>query len=208
MMLIGAILLLMAPSVAQESFSFFKFFQGEWDVVRSSADFKSMDQMVEHERMGHYTIAAMEGSTNRLGGTYYENDTATGEITSEFSIFVEMQEPSSGVFKTGPSEGESQVLFAFDFMQQSNDHIFSHGEWAGETGAFYQFAISSPTTFVITVFPKQGKNSAKAKLYMGKKRVVVEEKSLFQQYGTMMMMMVVFIFVRRMGSGMAAPKQE
>jgi len=172
------------------AFSFLDFMHGEWDIQRSTASLKSGEQSFADVR-GHYSIER-ENATNNLLGRYYENDTATGELSNEFVLYIEFTTPTNGVFKTGASEYNLKTLFAFDFVQplpdSGNGVILSHGEWFGEKGAAsYQFQVGAWDRFTITVIPKALNAEQEVTLYLGKKIPPHIEKTFMQKYGTYIM---------------------
>ena len=185
-------LLISTASAAEPAFSFFDFFQGEWTTQRSVAYFKTMDQELEHDKLGHYSIQPVKGSTNLLEGRYYENDTATGETLGQYFIRIELQTPSSGVFRTGASQQDTTPLFKFDFQKQTNGLVMSHGQWAGDTGAFYSFTVAGAKQFSISVYPMEQQTEPKVTVYLATK-TSVENASFFERYGTTVLMAAVFI---------------
>jgi len=182
-LLIFGLFLSLCANAEEKQFSFYEFFNGEWDVQRSTAYFKSSAQNFE-ELPGHYSIQK-ENGTVHLIGRYYENDTSTGELTNEMAVSVDFETSNSGTFKTGQTEYDLSALFHFDFVTQLNGMILSHGEWHGTNGGFYQFNVGSWDRFSITIWEKEKDDKAAdpAVVILVGKRIVNTEKTFFQKYG-------------------------
>jgi hypothetical protein len=146
---------------------------------------QSFDDMI-----GHYSFS-IDNVTDHLIGNYYENDTATGEISNELDVAVEFESDITGTFSTGEGPADVTPLFKFNFEVQENGMATSHGEWLGATPGYYQFVVGQWDRFIITVYPKDGE-STDAIVFTGRKIPEVVEKTFFQKYGTMMMIGVFF----------------
>jgi len=183
----------------EKQFSFYEYFTGEWDVQRSTAFFKSSTQNFE-ELPGHYSIHK-ENGTVHLIGRYFQNDTATGELTNELAVAVDFETPNSGSFKIGATEYDVSVLFKFEFIQQPNGMVLSHGEWLGSTPGYYQFAVGTWDKFTITILTKETEGQDPSVLvFTGKKVAEPQEKSFFQKYGTFALLggvILVNMFLQR-----------
>jgi len=184
---------LFCVSTAEDKpFQFNEYFVGEWDVQRSSVNMAANEQVAD-EKLGHYKILK-ENNTMNLEGTYFDNDTSTGEVSNNLRVYVESVSPSAGAFKTGKiGEEELVSLFNYDFHSQFNGLYTSHGEWHGAAGGFYQFTVVGWDRFIITVTPKESKGEVI--MYSGRKVPNAAQKTFFQQYGTIIMI-GVFFFVQ------------
>jgi hypothetical protein len=179
-----------ADSNTPPSFNFQAYFEGEWDVQKSTVNYKT-NEITHAETLGHYSVKK-ENATTNLVGRYFDNDTSSGEITNELDIFVEITSPAAGQFKTGKSEEDMNTLFSFEFITQPNNIAVSHGEWGGSSPAFYQFVVSSWDRFLITVHRPD--KPGEATLYSGHKHAEVKEKTFFQKYSMVLMIGGFFIF--------------
>eukprot|EP00457_Paulinella_chromatophora_P012601 gb/GEZN01012823.1/.p1 GENE.gb/GEZN01012823.1/~~gb/GEZN01012823.1/.p1 ORF type:complete len:268 (-),score=36.63 gb/GEZN01012823.1/:250-933(-) len=185
----------MASAQATSSpFEFKTFFQGEWAVQKGSGFMNTGEQAIDESVQAHYSIQ-LENVTQNLIGSYFENDTMTGEITNQLQLYIEFEEghTNKGVFKTG-SEEEYQTLFAFDFHQQSNGLVMSFGKWYGSTEGFYQIAVGGSDRFTIVVTPSELSTEAEIHLWVVKRIPRTLPQSFFEKYRTMMMMGGMLIF--------------
>eukprot|EP00455_Lapot_gusevi_P026915 TRINITY_DN283_c0_g1_i1.p1 TRINITY_DN283_c0_g1~~TRINITY_DN283_c0_g1_i1.p1 ORF type:complete len:252 (+),score=79.69 TRINITY_DN283_c0_g1_i1:58-813(+) len=187
------VLVLAIPALAQEKtvLSFHEFLSGNWSVQRSVVSLKSFEQ-TNDVTIGRYSFHKVEGSQT-LVGSFYENDTTTGELSNDLVVAVEFTNPLAGVFKTGASEDELKPLFNFDFKRQSNDVVVSHGEWLGAQGGFYQF-MAFNDRFTITVYPSDPANSSQVIVWAASKIPEVVERSFFSKYGSTIMLVGFMIF--------------
>jgi len=139
-------------------FSFYDYFQGDWDVQRTVASFKTGEQ-THDDLLAHYTIEKENGTLNLIG-KYFMNDTTTGDITNLIRVVIDFNVGgNSGAFKTGSivsdmSEDEDEeeddvkdhslkTLFNFDFSLQHNGMVVSQGEWFGTEASS---STSTPTS--------------------------------------------------------------
>jgi len=190
-------------------FSFYDYFQGDWEVQRTTASLKSGEQ-VHEELLAHYTIEKENGTLNLIG-KYFINDT-NGEISNLMRVVLDFNVGgNSGSFKTGSqisdlSEDEDEdddvvkdhslkTLFNFDFTAHHNGMIVSQGEWLGsEVPSYYQFLIGGWDKFSISIYPKTLNQEAEITMFTGRKIPLLQEKTFFQKYGTMIMIGGFFLF--------------
>jgi len=164
--------------------TFRDFFDGVWEV--EIRPFASLNDSVTR---GSYVMSKME---DKIMGIYYENvttgvDNETGlavhEVQNQLRVRVELDSPTQGEFRTARaqtdifSEPESEepslkfkTLFAFDFQIHRNKIWVSAGEWLGKQKGTYQFVITSPQSFLLTVTPAAG-NKQGGHTISGYKRV-------------------------------------
>jgi len=96
-----------------------------------------------------------------LTGYYYENITENQEELLQ-QITVEFETLTTGEFKVRDLKAEDEeitykTLFAFDFINRTNMAI-STDEWSAPSNKFYQFIISSPTTFILNIYSSKDSN--------------------------------------------------
>eukprot|EP00462_Mataza_sp_D1_P000020 CAMPEP_0175089396 /NCGR_PEP_ID=MMETSP0086_2-20121207/763_1 /TAXON_ID=136419 /ORGANISM="Unknown Unknown, Strain D1" /LENGTH=247 /DNA_ID=CAMNT_0016361901 /DNA_START=8 /DNA_END=747 /DNA_ORIENTATION=+ len=204
-----ALLAATVQSEATPPFSFYDFFKGEWDVQRVAVALKSGETTSDGTK-GHYSIQPDDTSETSLIGKYHDSDPETGEVVNEMSLQIDFTDKSSGAFKTAPiseSVMDADPLFNFEFNEQNNGAVLSHGEWNGADEAFYQFQISSKDMFTITVTKKvEAGKDPEATLYLGKRIVKHQELTFYQKYGTYMLV-GGFLVMRLLGSGvLGGPK--
>jgi len=189
-------------------FSFYDYFHGDWIVQRTVASLKTGEQTSD-ELIAQYTIEKENGTLNLIG-KYFNNDTNTGEITNIKRIIVDFNVGgNSGAFKVGSvlsdvtedeeeddevKEHSLKTLFNFDFSVQHNGMVVSQGEWVDGVGSYYQFLIGGWDKFTITVYPKTMNQEAEVQMFTGRKIPVLQDKSFFQKYGTMVMIGGFFLF--------------
>jgi len=180
--------------VAQEKklFTFYSFFEGDWDVYRATADIKSSEQVSEEVIVGHYSISR-ENETSNLIGRYFENDTTSGGIFNEMDLYIEFDDPNSGRFKTSNPDLEDEdhlVLFEFGFHEHANGMALSLGPYHANQGSTYKFVVASFDKFALMITPPEGE----LQLYLGKRIPVIQEKTFFQKYSTFIMIGGVLLF--------------
>eukprot|EP00808_Paulinella_micropora_P025817 g38409.t1 len=182
------------------SFEFKTFFQGDWAATKGSAFMNTGEQAMDNSIQVHYSIQ-LENVTQNLVGSYYENDTMTGEISNKLQLYIEFEEGevNKGAFKTGHDD-EFETLFEFDFHQQPNDIVMSFGKWHGSSEGYYQIAISGNDRFTISLTPLELNAEAEAQLWSVKRIPRDMPQTFFEKYRTMIMMggMLLFnMFIQR-----------
>uniref|UniRef100_A0A7S0F313 Uncharacterized protein n=1 Tax=Hanusia phi TaxID=3032 RepID=A0A7S0F313_9CRYP len=195
-------------TAASSPSSFAKWFEGKWEVqiITTHTDGRVDDAV----KTGQYL---MRNEESRLVGVYFENTTEPSELTNPMRVRVEIDSEFKGVFRTArstvdlfsSSESEEpelkfKTLFEFDFNLNKNGHYVSTGSWHGKQKGVYQFLITSPSSFVLTVMPLGGgEHNAGVQTIMGHKSI---QKKFFEQYGPTALIFLAFIamkFVRRVG---------
>lgn len=198
------------------SFSFYDFFSGEWDVQQSTTSLKQ-STFKYAPVLGRYKVDKVNGTSGLLLGRSYENNTATGEISSRAEIKIEFDSPNAGRFLVGASDFSLDALFDFDFVQHYNNMAVSQGRWKGEAGAFYSFWTVGNDRFVLTVYPKETTDVTPLVVFIGRKieSTPQAEKGFLGKYGTYfaLAIFVILRFVfnqrsRRTGAGASRPTQQ
>jgi len=177
-----------SSAAASTPTSFAKWFEGKWEVqiITTHSDGRVEDA----PKNGQYV---MRNEESRLVGTYFENVTTTSEITNPMRVRVEIDSEFKGVFRTARStvdlfsapeseepELKFKTLFEFDFKLNQNGHYISTGSWHGRQKGVYQFLITSPSTFVLTVMPSGGgEHNSGIQTIMGHKPA---KKTFLEQY--------------------------
>jgi len=176
----------------------------EWQVAKSTLDVAS-GEVEQDTLLGNY-IMRVDNTTGQLLGRYFDNDTATFELSNEMEVVVDLNGPAAGLFKLGADEDEAIPLFGFNFVTQKNGMVVSVGSWGSEKDgeSRYQFSIPPPfDKFTITVQTKD-----KVTMYAAHKVIYNEEKSFFQKYSSFIMIGVMMIFQTVMGNKRRQAQEE
>jgi len=196
-------LLAVLASAQEKEFSFKTYLLGEWNVERFTVSMTTSEMVPVST--GKYVFNADTETTNIVG--YWSPDEVEDEdgLQAKIPVLVEFDSSNTGNFKTGEDE---DVLFSF-YFQHFNGPWISHGEWNGQTSAFYQFNIVANDKFTITVYPNPVQEDAEVTIYSASRVKSGREKTFFEKYGSTMMMVGGFMLFQQLkgDGGRAAAAQ-
>lgn len=197
-MLLGATLVADAAPI----FEFAKFFHGKW-LLEIRTDTPGATKSADVQ-LANYHMRMQDGAGS-LKGIYFENVTdSESDIRNQLRVNVELTTPSAGVFKQakahmnvlGAEDDEEDLkwktLFDFDFETHASGVRVSTGEWHGKRKGMYQFTITSPTTWILTIMPTSAADGETVAIQtISAQRA--EKPSLFEKHGTTALVFIVFL---------------
>lgn len=215
-----SLLLLAASSLAEDSWSFVNFFEGEWDMDKTLADTTVVrtQYIMKRDQFG-------------LSGRYVE-----GETTMDVAVKAHAVKPSKGDFVKRDGAAMGATIFSYDFLLQPSSNgvristVRASARAAAGAAARSarparsrvnaralrdiraqdgdrdtMFMVTSPNTFLLTAVLDEQKIS-----WTGKRRQpapVAKPKSLLRRYGFQLVLVIIGL-VAKQAYDAAVPKND